>query len=123
MSYPAGVMKQITFLILIVAIGCLAMGCASLLGTNAAPQSLPVQYGNATTNDPQLVAWLKLAQTANASVNTTSTEQPVNAIIGGLIALAASVATSYQHRQSVQQSAAIATTSKLQPPGVKPPTA
>ena len=123
MSYPRRSMKKITFLILIVVVGCLAMGCASLLGTNAAPQSIPVQYGNATTNDPQLVAWLKMAQTANATVNPTSTEKPVDAIIGGLIALAASVATSYQHRQNVQQAASIATASKLPPAGIKPPTA
>jgi uncharacterized protein YceK len=116
-------MKNITFLISLVALGCLAMGCASLLGTNAAPQSIPVVYGNASTNDPNLVAWLKMAQTANATVNPTSSEKPLDAIIGGLIALAASVATSYQHRQNVQQAATIATASTRPPAGIKPPTA
>ena len=101
-------MKKLMFLIGLVALGALAMGCSSLLGHNASADSVPVTLGAATTNDANAVAWLKTAAAANAVANPTPTQEPIAAVMGGLIALVSSIATSYQHRQQTAQVAAIA---------------
>jgi hypothetical protein len=48
-----------------------------------------------------------LAQQANRVANPTPTQAPIDAILGGLVAIVASLATSWQHRQA--QAAAAAT--------------
>ena len=99
----------------LVVFGVCALGCSALLGRNASQSSLPVQAGIATTNDSQLVAGLKVAQQVASVVTPEPYSSPLVAVIGGIIALVSSLATSYQHRQIAAQSASIAT-QHLPPP-------
>jgi uncharacterized protein YceK len=86
-------------------------GCGTLLGTKAPATSLPVQLAAATTNDTQLVAWEKCFQAANAQLNPTPTEAPINAVLGGMIALTSALAGWYgRHKSSAID---IATTANL----------
>lgn len=86
-------------------------GCGILLGTKAPATSLPVQLAAATTNDVNLVAWEKVIQAANAQMNPTSTEAPVNAVLGGIIALTSALAGWYaRHKGNAIDTAAVAAT-------------
>ena len=100
-------------------------GCGSMLGTNAAPTSLPVQLQTASTNDPNAVAWLRLIKAANENLNPTPTKEPVDALMGGAIALVASLAGWYSRHKSsavdTASTAALCANFKPTPPPTPPP--
>ena len=106
-------MKKQTFLfagVLAFAV-LIGAGCGTLLGTKAAATSLPVQLSAATTNDVQLVAWEKFFQAANSQLNPTPSEAPINAVLGGIIALTSALAGWYgRHKSSATD---VATTANL----------
>ena len=92
-------MRRLLFtLALVCTAGACSAGCAHLLGTNATPQSFTVQSGIATTNDANLVAYLKEARAVNALVTPQPASSLADTGLGALIALATSLATYYQHR-------------------------
>ena len=94
-------------------------GCESLFTKTASPESLPVEYGGATTNDPNIVAYLKLAQAINATANPTPTEIPINQVIGALIVLAGAASGFYGRHiaaAAATKNAATIVTASNQPP-------
>jgi len=79
-------------------------GCGTMLGSTASPQSLPVVFSSATTNDCNSVAWLKFAQQLNQEVNPTQTEMPIDALLGATIALVSTLAGWYtRHTAAMAQ--------------------
>lgn len=73
----------------------IGVGCSSLLTKQASSTSLPVVTGAATTNDFELLAWERLFQAANAAANPTSTREPIDTIMGAIIALTSGLAGWY----------------------------
>lgn len=89
----------------------LGAGCGTLLSTKAPATSLPVQIGAASTNEPQLVAWEELLLQANAQLNPTPSEAPINAVLGGIIALTSALAGWYaRHKENATDTANAAAT-------------
>lgn len=70
---------------------CLLVGCASAFRTHAATDDFPVQWGAATTNDTQAVAWLLAARALNRAANPTPTAPVVDTILGAGVLLAGAV--------------------------------
>jgi uncharacterized protein YceK len=106
--------KQLPFLIVLV-IACAAIaGCSSLLTKTPAPTSITVTSGAATTNTPEAVAWLQLAQQINAASNPTPSQAPIAAVIGGLIAIVSTVATAYNHRANASNLASTTNQTRVQ---------
>jgi NADH:ubiquinone oxidoreductase subunit 6 (subunit J) len=91
-------MKSAAFYVALVLTAAMFAGCASLLTKTPPATSVTVTSGAATTNTPEAVAWLQLAQQVNEKGNPTPSEAPIAAVIGGLIAIVGSVATAYNHR-------------------------
>lgn len=79
------------FIVVVCAALLMGVGCAAMFDGKAGERSLPVQMGAAQATDAPVAAWLELARVANKTVNPTSTEQPVDMVIGGLLAVAAAV--------------------------------
>ena len=76
-------------------------GCGTFLTPHSDPTSYPVQALVASTNDSPLVAWLKVAATANQTANVTPSQAPAGAVLGGLIALASVAAGWYGRHKGV----------------------
>ena len=110
---------QSLFLATVAAVLVLGAGCKSLLGTNAAPQSVPVTFGSATTNDANLVAWLEFAKDVNVNANPTPTAAPINTALTALIALASVAVGAYAHAKGV--GSASSQTVSSAPPASAPP--
>ena len=118
--YSQAPMKNQTLSFLLAAIFSLVLGagCGTLLGTKASTTSVPVELGAATTNDVNLVAWEKVAQVLNATANPTSTNAPINTLIGAAIGLTTSFAGWYARHTTAKQEAA-ATLAATAPPQAK----
>jgi hypothetical protein len=98
-------LPTLTILILTITLSTV-VGCSTLLSP-ASPASLPVTLGSATTNDTELVAYLKTAQAANAAFNVTSTNAPINLMLAGAVSLASAWAGWYaRHKTATIQQAA-----------------
>jgi hypothetical protein len=95
--YTGHTMKNqtVTFLLAATFSVLLGAGCGTLLGTKAGTTSVPVELGAATTNDVNLVAWEKVAQVLNATANPTSTNAPINTLLGAAIGLTTAFAGWY----------------------------
>lgn len=107
--------STIATLVTVAALVTLTCGCESLITKQEPATDLPAQLGLATTNDTQLVAYLRAAQTANAAVNPTPTEPLVNQLLGTLILLAGAAAGFFGHRSASSSGAAIANTKNANP--------
>lgn len=102
-------MKKLFVLVCVmVLVGGLVAGCHALLTSTPAPSALVVTMGGATTNDANLVAYLKAATLANASLNPTPTQAPVNTILISLTALVAAAAGWYTKHVSATAAAVAA---------------
>lgn len=103
-------MKKLTFFLSVTLIVLLlGAGCAPLLTSTPTPSSMVVTMGGASTNDPNLVAYLKAATTLNSSLNPTSTAGPINALLVGLTGVAAAAAGWYtRHVAATKTAAALA---------------
>ena len=83
-----------------------------MLTSPTSPESIPVALGTATTNDSELVAYLKTAQDANAAFNVTSTSAPINLMLAGAVSLASAWAGWYARHKTatIQQTATLQAT-------------
>jgi hypothetical protein len=89
-----------------------ATGCASLLANHPTPTSPVLQISGVTTNDVNLVAYLKAAEAVNQAVDVT----PANGSVGLLLAAAtalASAAAGWYARHSSARAATEATEAVL----------
>jgi len=102
---PMKKIPALTILVLTITLSTV-VGCSTLLSP-ASPASLPVVTGAATTNDTELVAYLKTAQAANEAFNVTSTSAPINLMLAGAVSLASAWAGWYaRHKTATIQQAA-----------------
>jgi hypothetical protein len=69
---------------------CGAMGRAWT--TPAAPTSMPVLSGAATTNDSEAIAWMRMAKATNSLANPTPTEPLINLALASFISLSSAAA-------------------------------
>jgi len=98
-------LPALTILVLTIILSTV-VGCSTLLSP-ASSASLPVVTGAATTNDTELVAYLKTAQAANEAFNVTSTAAPINLMLAGAVSLASAWAGWYaRHKTATIQQAA-----------------
>jgi 3-deoxy-D-manno-octulosonic-acid transferase len=103
-------LPALTILVLTITLSTV-VGCSTLLSP-ASPASLPVVTGSATTNDTELVAYLKTAQAANEAFNVTSTAAPINLMLAGAVSLASAWAGWYARHKTatIQQTATLQAT-------------
>lgn len=101
-------MRNIFFFAVVIALAMAAAGCAAMLENKPTADGQLAQINPQLTNDVNAIAWLKVIKAVNQSANPTSTNAPLDAALGGLIAIVTAAATTYQHRQTANQAAALA---------------
>ena len=109
-------MRNTIILITLLASSLTLISCKALLQSTATPASLPVLTGAATTNDLNIVAYLKEAQQVNSLANLTPTQAPINSLLSALIPLASAAAGFFTSHMT---KAKITTVSTTTPPATK----
>lgn len=107
-------LKILAFVTGTVALAILS-GCGSLLTKTAAPNSVAVQSGIATTNDLASVAVIKEVEAANAALNPTPSQPLINAALVSLGTLL-TVASGWYLRHKTTISSPTPPTTTITPP-------
>lgn len=106
-------MRKLALAMVVTGVSLIIVSCAnSPFVRPANPQSLPVKYGVATTNDSQVTAWLELARKVNSTVNVTPTEPALDVVLNSLVALSCAAAGWFGRHASQPKPLAQTTSSK-----------
>lgn len=93
---------------LLIVVAAIVGGCSfdKAMTQHAAPDSVAVTTGAATTNDVEAVAYAKLVRAINANANPTPTREPLDAVLGAGVAVASALAGWYARHKAGAQIAA-----------------